>query len=285
MKKLYLLLDVNFLAYRAYHSTPGLQTGGVPTAVTFGLLRDVVTLTHKFSTPHVVFCFDKGTPLRELVLPGYKQSRRKLLAANPAEQEKRQLVYEQVQALKNAHLPALGYRNTHAAQGYEADDVIGSICQWLREDESAIIVASDHDYFQLLNDQVAQWLPNTEELMTATTFTERWGLKPKQWVNVKALAGCNSDDIPGVRGVGELTAAKFHAGTLKKDTAAYAKCHSGMAVEFRNLPLVRLPYAGCPEFALHPDAVTPDKWRRVCRDLGLSSLVERFPRMDQEVVA
>jgi len=94
-------------------------------------------------------------------------------------------------------------------------------------------------------------------------FKEKWyGLQPKQWATVKAVAGCNSDNVKGIPGIGEKTAAQFLTGNLARHLAKFDKIATAPKadIDFR-LRLVKLPFEGTNEF----DLVEGEKinWRRV----------------------
>ena len=106
-----------------------------------------------------------------------------------------------------------------------------------------VIVSTDQDLWQLLSgDRVTVWNPRTKKMLTEQAFRERWGIGPSQWADVKAIAGCPGDGVPGVPGVGEKTAAKFMAGRLKDTTKAYNRVVEANDLWERNLRLVRLSH-------------------------------------------
>jgi 5'-3' exonuclease len=140
-------------------------------------------------------------------------------------------------------LPGMGFKNVFDQNGYEADDLIAWIVN--RFPENYVIVSSDEDLWQLLRKErgleISQW--NYKELMTEEKFTKKYGLHPRQWAEVKAIAGCSSDNVEGIRGVGEPTAVKFLNKVLK-DGKAKKAIEQGQAVIDRNWNLVTLPFSG-----------------------------------------
>lgn len=270
--KTWLLIDVSYLAWRAFHSTPDLSWEGVKTSVIFGLLRDVQNLQDLHATRRVVFAFDVGRPWRSVKFEGYKGSRHNYEEMDRTELLARGEVKFQLKNLRNIHLNEIGYRNIWFESGYEADDLIAAGCSALPDGDTAIIVSRDGDFYQLLNDRVSIWNPSKKRMITADWFRDEYGISPEQWADVKAIAGCGSDEVPGVKGIGEITAAKFLAGTLKHTTKAFAKIVEGDAIWKRNLPLVKLPYEGCPTPEFLEDETTEGKWRKVAKSLGIKSL-------------
>ena len=278
MARTWLLLDSNYLAYRALHTTGKLTHENVPTGVIYGFLRDVVNLQNHHVTNHIVFCFDHGESLRKVVYPGYKisrQQRRK--EQTPEEKMIHDAMHQQLTLLREEYLEEFGYNNIHYQEGYEADDMIASICHNLKPKDKAIIVSADHDLFQLLNDQVICYNPAKQVAITAESFTEKFGVAPSQWCDVKAIAGCSSDDVIGVAGVGELTAAKWLAGRLKPGSKKFEAIVKGNKLWRKNLPIVRLPYVGTEVKPLYRDETTDEKWEGLVSRLGMKSLLREAP--------
>ena len=280
MIRTWLIIDVSGLAYRAFHTLGDLSYGGQSTAVLFGIFRDIVNLQDLYATGHIVFCFDGGHDVRTGIYPDYKASRKtKRKEMDEAEREARRGLRRQLYLLRTKHLPAAGFRNVFWQEGYEADDLVASVCcysiEFLRGDE-AVIVSSDQDMLQLLSNKVVIYSPHQKRPVTKDSFIKQWGIDPTLWADVKAIAGCDGDDVPGVNGVGEKTAAKFIVGNLKANTKAYAKIVAANKLYKRNLRLVRLPAEGTAKFELSEDLVTRRKWDRVMRSLGMHSLVGKF---------
>lgn len=273
MDETWLVLDCNYLCYRSFHAFGSLSHDGKSTSVVFGFLRDVVDLQQLFGTNKICFAWDYGKGIREQVFPGYKQSRRTREAEmSPEELEEKAQFRQQVADLRSRWLWRLGYRNILYHSGYEADDVIASVCKTLGETGArAIIVSSDHDLYQLLSPAVSIYNPAKKETITDESFRTKWKIMPEQWIEVKATAGCSSDDIPGVSGVGEVYAAKYVRGELTKGVKYDAIVNAQKTIR-RNIKLVTLPYPGCHEFILQPDETTPTRWRKVMDSLGIRSI-------------
>lgn len=274
----WLLLDTNYLCYRAFHSLGDLSFGAIKTGVVFGVMRDVLNLQERFGTECVAFCFDVGLPLRRQLLETYKQKRHS--GANRTEEEERARAHvrAQIEALREDYLPSVGYRNVFGQQGFEADDIIASICRQLPEEDDAIIVTADTDLYQLLSANVSIFTPPNlhakGKYITLQSFKRDHGITPKQWVHVKALAGCPTDEVPGVPGCGNKTAIKYILGTLKDTTKIYRRVASerAHALVLKNWPLVKLPFKDTPTFTLQPDEVTDKGWTALCDRLGMESL-------------
>lgn len=271
----YLVLDLGYLCYRAFYSTGHLSFEETKTGVLFGVFRDIKTFSELFGSNRFVFCFDSKESKRKELLGTYKESRKtKYETMDVDELRAHAELRLQRELLETKYLPAIGYRNILSATGYEADDHIAAVCNGLKSDEEAVVVGTDGDLFQVLREGVTIWNPAKSKAITAESFTSYWGISPSQWSDVKALAGCGTDDVPGLDGVGEKTAAKFLTGKLKPGGVSYRKIIASNDLWKKNLELVRLPLAGCPVPELVPDEFTTEKWMRVMDRLGMSSLRE-----------
>lgn len=280
----WLLLDVHFLAHRAFHTLGDLSYEGIKTGVCFGVLREICQLTELFKTENLVFCFDsKESRRRDDIFPGYKFKRQqKILKAPPAERKARRELDRQIKLLRTKYLPAIGYKNLFVQCGYEADDLIASIC--LQSINSArdktYIVSCDKDLYQLLAHYVKMWNPTTSRLYTFQDFMEEWGIHPMEWPRVKAIAGCSTDEIPGVKGVAEKTAIKFMKGEFDQEHPTRLRIlafHEQLKI---NSQLVGLPFPGTMVPTLKQNVIDPRGWKRVINHLGITRL-SRAPMIER----
>lgn len=279
MKKTWLIIDSNFLCWRAFHSMGGLKHGGVATGVAFGFMKEVQALQDAYRTDNLVFCFDYGKGRREKLFPGYKQKRH---SKELTEDELNEIIAfrKQVSKLRTDYLHRMGYSNVFYQKGFESDDIIASITQNLSEDEEAIIITSDGDLYQLIKPNVMFYNPQKRQTITYQSFYKEWGIKPRRWWQVKALGGCSTDEVPGIPGIGEKTAVKFLLKQLKETTKAHQSIVSkeGRAVYRRNKKLVKLPLAGTNVFDLDEDNFSEEGWNSVCQQLGFKSLIKKKKR-------
>lgn len=275
----WLVLDVNYLCHRAHHALGDLSHGGQPTEVIYGCLRDIGVLQKDFQATRLIFCFDFGKGIRERMSPAYKHTRREKYAnAPPTEKHEREQFVKQVQLLRAKVLAACGYANIFYADGYESDDVMASVClHTVPPDEDAIIVTADKDLWQCIGPRRTVYNPATHKVLNLTAFERDWGLSPSKWPMVKAIAGCGTDDVEGVDGVGEKTAAQFLRGELKTTYKTYKAIMANKERIKFNLPLVTLPLPNCPVWQYTPDDVTAEKWAAVADRLGLKSLRDDPP--------
>lgn len=276
----WLVLDSNYLCHRAFYTTGNLSFGDTSTGVVFGFMRDITTLQDQHDTSRIVFCFDHGKSVRTVLCPGYKSSRRAEL--DDEQQELQRGLRTQIKILRTEILPDLGFNNVFSQHGYEADDMIASVVHNMPEEDRAIIISSDHDLFQLLSARVMMYNPHKQKMTTAKSFSKEYGISPTQWIDVKAMAGCHSDDIPGIKGIGEIRAAKFLSGRLKAESKAFQMIVQGNKIWKRNRNLVRLPYPGTRTFELVRDEFSRDSWRELCDSMGMDSLRNKPPTTVKE---
>lgn len=277
--KTWLILDCNFLCWRAFHSMGGLKHGGVSTGVVFGFMKEVQLLQEAFRSTNVVFCFDYGDGKRKKILPSYKEKRH---SKELTEEELQEVIAfrMQVKKLRTSYLSLMGFKNVFFQKGFESDDIIASIVKHLPKTEEGVIVTSDGDLLQLIRPHVIFHNPGKKETVTYQSFFKQWGFKPRLWWKVKALGGCSTDEVPGIPKIGEKTAAKYLRGELKEDSVAFNNIESdaGRATYKLNTKLVKLPMAGTNKFTLVDDEFDVEGWNEVCTRLGFKSLIKKKKR-------
>lgn len=203
MGKLY-LIDGMSVVFRAYHamSRSGLKSpSGEPTFAVFAFANILTSMLEKEAPEHIVVAFDRKEPtFRHLRYPLYKANR----DAFPED------LVPQLQRIKELiHL--LGIRQIELA-GFEADDIIGTLTTTASQHKIEVAcLTSDKDYYQLVNDYVKLYKPskNSDEDFDIVSYKEvhdKFGVTPDKVIDVLALIGDSSDNIPGVLGIGEKTA-------------------------------------------------------------------------------
>ena len=202
------LLDGHALAYRAYFAlTRGSSSAftthaGEPTAGVFGFTSILLRLLEQDHPDYLAVTFDTGKTFRDNLFPEYKGTRAKMPEdLRPQMDRIRQIV-------DAFNIPRL------EMEGYEADDVLGSLAHHLASEGFGIkIITGDRDLLQLVNERILVNLPGRTIADAKDYFAkdvvELFGVKPEQVVDYKALVGDKSDNIPGVAGIGEKTAASL----------------------------------------------------------------------------
>lgn len=202
--KTILLVDGNALLHRGYHALPNLTNrDGVPTGGAFGFTRLLLAALKIIKPEYVAVAFDsRGPTFRHNEYEHYKANRVKgpddLYAQLPLAQE----------IVRGLNIPV------YAVPGFEADDIIGTLAVAATDQKvSTRILTGDMDLIQLVNDQVFLFAP-TKGISEPTVYTPetaeaKYQFPPSKMVFYKALAGDSSDNIPGVPGVGAVTATKI----------------------------------------------------------------------------
>lgn len=282
MNNKYLLLDCNYLCHRAKHSTGGLSYDGDATGVIYGFLKSLSGFQDLFNTSDFVFCWDSNTSKRKEIYSEYKAKNREY---TDEEIEFDKAFRKQMKKLRTTYLPMIGFKNVFIQRGYEGDDIIAEISlhSIMNEDE-AVIISSDKDLYQCIDHNVSFHNPQTHKILTLQGFKKKYGIKPNKWAIMKAIAGCTTDNVKGVKGVGEKTAIKY----LKGDLGSLAEgtvckkyldivCATGMNIFKKNFQLVKLPMKGTKKFKLQQDELSEDGWKQVTQMLGMKSIRSRMP--------
>lgn len=270
----WLVLDVHYLAHRAFHSTKGLSWEGRPTGVIFQFLKSIQTFKDEFQTDRIAFCFEHPHLFRRDLHPGYKQRRHK--QKSPEEQRSYSELSIQISELRLRYLPKIGFRNIFYVPGMEADDILASIALNYSMEDRVVLVTADSDLYQCLRKNVMIYSPQKQKLFTKKWFLKHYGFHPRKWAILKAITGCKGDEVPGIGGVGEITALKFMRGELPADGRVFRMIKGSEELVKRNLDLVKLPFKPCPVDLLE-DKIDLKGWKDVCRILGMRTLSNTPP--------
>jgi DNA polymerase I len=197
-----LLIDGHSLAYRAYYAFPNTMTlpDGSPSNALYGFITLLFGQIERTKPKYLGVCFDrKEKTFRHEMYPAYKAHR------PPSPQDFR----DQIDALKillnKIDVPVL------ELPGYEADDIIGTIGRRAEKEQIySLVLTADKDFYQLISDYVHIIVPQRgareSQIFKIKNIEAKYGLTPNQIIDLKALQGDPSDNIPGVAGVGEKTA-------------------------------------------------------------------------------
>jgi len=205
----FLLVDGHHLFHRTYNALPRSIVGvdGAPIQGVYGFVGALLKLVRRFSPSHVCVPFDPPVaPFRRALFPDYRTGRPRGTDAEVANFDGQ---VGQVQTV----LDHLGITYPMVA-GFEADDVMGTLAAAaVRIDLPVVIVSGDRDLLQTVRPLVTVFMPKGQEgdAFTPALVQERWGVRPAQFTDLKALIGDVSDHIPGVPGIGPKTAAALLA--------------------------------------------------------------------------
>ena len=205
MKKI-ILVDGNNLLFRSYYATA--YTGnlmknskGFPTNALFGFANMINKILHEENPTHIIVAFDKGKTFRHEKYADYKGGR----GETPDELKMQFPIAKEL-------LTYMGIKY-YEIDNYEADDIIGTFAKFCDDEDEFIgtIVSSDKDLLQLISSDVDIKLLKQKDYIryNEETFKEAYGIEPIRIIDLKALMGDSSDNIPGVKGIGEKTALKL----------------------------------------------------------------------------
>jgi DNA polymerase-1 len=203
LKKL-VLIDGNSIAYRAFFALPLLNNDkGVYTNAVYGFTTMLLKIIEEEKPTHMLVAFDAGkTTFRHKTFDEYKGGRQK---TPPELSEQFHLVREMLDAFNISR---------YEVENYEADDIIGTLAKEAsNKDFEVKVYSGDKDLLQLVSDKVTVVLTKkgitNVEAYDEALIAEKYGISPKQIIDMKGLMGDSSDNIPGVPGVGEKTALKL----------------------------------------------------------------------------
>lgn len=282
------LVDGSSLAFRSFFAllTTGMRNAdGLPSWAVYGFFASLFDLIEKHSPHSMAVCFDLAEPtFRHEAFEDYKANRDQMPDDLASQWP---IIKEAVQALA---IPL------YELAGWEADDIIGTVAKQARTRNLAtIILTGDQDAFQLLDEHIEVLMPTKEGLKTyhRQEVFEKLGVWPEQIIDYKGLCGDNSDNIPGVRGIGPKTAVALlsqygnidgvyaHLDEIKS-ASQKNKLIEGKENAFssRNLATIRLDVPLDFDFD-HCQMSCPDpaKIAEIFREFELRNLLKRLPKV------
>lgn len=229
--KTLVLLDVHAIIHRAYHALPDFSSSkGEPTGALYGLCLMLFKLIEEFKPDYMAACFDLPKPTyRHEAYEGYKAGRKK------TDDELVSQLVRSREVFRAFSIPE------YDKEGFEADDMLGTIVEQMKDnkDLNIIIASGDMDTMQLIQDDRVRVFTLKKGVKDTVTYgekevVERFGFKPMQLTDYKGLRGDTSDNIIGIKGIGEKTATILiqHFGTIEH---MYEGIESGKKDEFKKL--------------------------------------------------
>lgn len=201
MSKVLYLLDGTALLYRAHFAfikNPLKTSTGMNTSALFGVANSFLHFVETMHPEHIIIAFDrKGPTFRHEKSEAYKANR------PPMPEEMIAQVEPVMKFFELLTIPELGL------DGWEADDVLGTIAAHLKPEYEIIMVTGDKDYSQLVDDRVKIYDPMKDVMIDAEAIQSKYGISPAQFIDYLALMGDSSDNIPGVKGIGAKGAQKL----------------------------------------------------------------------------
>lgn len=275
------LIDISSYFYRAFHALPPLTNSkGLPTGAVYGVTNMLLKVLKERQPQFLALVFDaKGPTFRHRLYADYKAHRPPM-----PDSLVMQLPYIH-KIIDGLNLPKL------QQEGFEADDLICTLVHQARSRGFEVeIISGDKDLLPLVQEGVDMWDPMKEVRYDPAAIREKYGLEPEELVEVRALAGDASDNIPGVPGIGEKTALKLiaryrsidnllaHLDDIKeKALKARLQEHASQAHLSRQLTLLEchVPLEVNPE-ELHPGPMDRDSLRQLFVELEFSKLTKEL---------
>lgn len=271
----WVLIDVSWLAYRALHALGDLEHDDVPTGIIFGFFHELrrTCLDPRVRSNRIAMFCDTRSSFRKDVYPEYKEKRRQ--KRTEEEQKRVRTMRTQMDHLTEEVLPAIGFP-VYSQEGLESDDLLAFAARQAEErGEKAVIITSDADLLQCVSERVTWFDPQRDKWFDRDGLVAWKGIGPHRWAKLKCLAGCNSDNVEGVPGVGEATAIKYLLGDLPPRFKAYQNIvsPSGRRVIKRNKALVVLPHRATIPFKLNEPTLRPETFFKFCERYALLSML------------
>ncbi len=197
------LIDTMALLHRSYYVTGNLRTKeGLPTGAMYGALQTIFSFIKKHNPKEIVTCFDlPGKTKRHEAFEDYKAGRKEI---------EEDLIF-QMQNIGTI-FQSIGF-SVQSIQGYEADDLIGTICEKAKKFFDVFIITVDNDLLQLVETGVSVFLPQkglgTMKKYDRDTVIEKFTFPPEKIIEYKGICGDPSDNIKGVPGIGDVGAKKL----------------------------------------------------------------------------
>ena len=274
----WVFIDFSYLAHRAFHAMETLAYEDLGTGVIYGFFEQLRTVCFdtRIKSNRVGLFVDSKQSYRKRLFPAYKQKRHE--EKTPEEMAQSQELHRQMNLLIEA-LPGMGFP-VYMQTGLESDDLIAKVghreCFGGDVLQRGVMVTADGDLWQAITAFVSWFDPGRNVWLDAEGFRAKKAVWPCQWAGVKALCGCHSDGVPGIPGVGEITAIGYINGTAKRKGKRFDDIESpiGLAIIKRNLELVTLPHPKTRPFKLREPAYNPAAFFAFCEAHGVASYLE-----------
>lgn len=264
------VIDTESIIWNTFHTVQY-----SPNYIVSSFLEYLFMLQHKFSADRIVFACDSTHSLRRELFSGYKCKRNKKKQEYTADEKAaHQYRIQQTKLLKTHVLPKLGFTNVFEVKGYEGDDIVASVVQ-ANLDDFVTIVGRDNDLYQLLSPNCRMFDTYNRTIIDEEVFFDKYGIYPDMWADVKGIAGCATDEVPGVPGIGPDRAIKYLLNKMKPTSTLYKRIVSSQDVIELTRKLVVLPFEGTPTFTLEKNKCRVVKLRKVARELGLRDFLTR----------
>lgn len=276
-RKIVLGVDFNNMLIGSYYGEKLINDKGMNVNAIKGFFFRIQSLKNIFNPDYIIMANDlsREKTFRRKLYKKYKAQRKPL---DPD-------IFNQMKYAANI-AALLGYPFIDN-ELYEADDILGMVSKYTFENDMDMVIASsDRDLYQLVNDHVFIFSPRSKELIDKSYIYQKYKLTPEQWIGLKMLQGDRSDNIPGVNGIGEVTALKLmqkfgsieeiykHLGYLKPGLRECLKNGESVLPLTRDLVTIITDYTkiGFTGEMLNPKERFENDIYKLLEELGLHSL-------------
>lgn len=202
MNKIVLCIDFNNVVFMSYYSQPLLNSKNMNVNAIKGFFYKLKSYIETFNPTHIVVCNDisRSKTFRRKMYKAYKSQRKE---SDP------DIVLQMEYVSRLISLLGIPIINNEL---YEADDLLGMISRLVSEnmeDTDTVIVSSDRDLYQLIDDHTFIMNPKNGEIIDSYWLEDNYKLTPDQWIELKMLQGDRGDNIPGIPGIGEVSALRL----------------------------------------------------------------------------
>ena len=269
--KITLLIDGKYFIYKSLNTKTVLTYNEMRTDMIYFLLSSIKSITKKFKPDKTIIMWDsQSKDLRRAIYPGYKN---KIKTKDPKIIKQIQTIQEEYPNVRYL-FKKIGFAS-YLLHSYEADDLFAFYKQQYPS-EKIIIASKDEDLYQLLEkDRIVIYDPKNKIIKDEKWFTRNYNITPKQWIMYKGINGCESDDVPGIPGVGPKTTLKYLTGFANEKERK--KIISNSDTIKRNYLLVTLPFDR-PTFPLRETntKLNMDAFISLCQIYGFKSFLENL---------
>lgn len=276
-----LIIDSNYICHKVRYGMVNvdLSHDDVFTDIIFGFLNTFLMLCKRFMPDEYTFCWDSKKSYRWKEYPEYKANRKKV-EKTAEEKEFDNISYAQFNVLRRYALPEMGFQNVFIQTGIESDDIMAAVVKRYPDKES-LIITSDKDMFQLITNNVSMYNPHTKKIMDLKSFRDMYNIEPYDWVLAKAIGGCDTDNVAGIKGVGDPAkslkslALKYVRGDMKKGAVLKRiESEEGQQIIKRNKKLIELPHRKTGTFTLKKATLFTKQFVKVFDDYGFASFTK-----------
>jgi DNA polymerase-1 len=224
VQHLNVIIDAKNLSYRMFSTLDLYNSEGENVAALFGVIKNVHSLVEKFQPERVIVCWDTATSAlwRRKIYPDYKMNRRKNSGQEDEEEAAKREDFERQNDLLQLALAWLPVYQI-VVDELEADDIMYLLTQKVLKGQDNIVVSTDKDLLQLIDEKTSIWSPIKEVMIThlsnlhmseefgvkTNTFKAYMGFEIDKFIDFKVLQGDKSDGIAGIQGIGEKTAIQL----------------------------------------------------------------------------